>query len=372
MAQSSMSEGESGAATGVEPGAGRRERVVGRGATIAIVVVGLLLLALSIASVGVSGSASYVVLPSSAVEGIAITLADLPDFPLRTSTRAVRSDRGRARISVSFEADESAPGAGRYPGTILQFIEYENDVNGARRSIELGRSSSRTNPDRTALPVRPGRREASIARIVEGPRVVFDVYHLLNNIVVNTTLVGDPATLTEDRALEIVDITLKKYDKEVRSRTRFTDFPVNNIDLVTIVDPLTKVSVPLIGFVLVILFYPSGERSRLLQLNTGAAAVVLAAVYAFLLWKSIYISGSGNTILFVVEGWPGLATVCLTAVVAALGVRLLWWRPLPQSPGPDALGWLAARQTSCPHCKRLSPAASTRCEHCGQEFGGRA
>ena len=132
------------------------------------------------------------------------------------------------------------------------------------------------------------------------------------------------------------------------------------------------VAIPLIGYVLVLLFLRSGERGSPVQIKPDAFSIGLAALYALLLWKAISISGSGDLILFEVDGWLGKLTICLTIILAAMGLRLLWRQRLPPVPRQRTAGRPFSSQASCPRCRRLSPASSQRCEHCGLEFRQRA
>jgi hypothetical protein len=350
----------------------------GRGGTIAVGLVTLLLLALTAASA--SQSASPVTLPSRDTEDLVITLKELPDFPTKTSYRWIRNDRRSARAHVSYTADEGAPGAAAYPTLIDQTIEYTSDAGSARSELESERRNNADvvkrvfsgSPPRVDLPIRSGRREARVTQTSDGSTVMYEIDYHLNNIMIDTVLVGSQSTLTEERALELAQISLKKYDNEVRGRTTFLPDPYEDWDLEALVDPLSRVSVPLIGFVLVILFFPSAEQQRQLEINPHLLSGPLAGLYAWLLWRSITISGTGTSVLFDFEGWGGMLTVFLTVVVAAMGVRHLWWHPYTAPALPAAVGGVPTGQASCPRCRRLSPAASPRCQYCGLEFRGRA
>jgi len=281
-------------------------------------------------------------------------------------------------VSVSFGSDETAPGAEKYPSTIKQFIDYNSDASGARRDLEIDCSLRKRSidhlftgtPDCTDVPVRRGRREEHITRTTDGSTVVYELDYVLNNISIYTILSGRPDLLTEDRALEISDISLNKYDRIVRRRTLFLEEEYEDWRFETIVDPLVRVFVPLVGFVLSVLFFPSGSKTLVVQIKVQVASVMLAALYAFLLWRSITISGYGNAVLFAVDGWGGTLTLCLTAVLALMGVRLLWVRPTLTHAPHMAAG--SASQISCPSCRQINRPSSARCERCGLEFRGRA
>ena len=345
-----------------------------RGILVAVGVIALLLLVLT--GVDWGRRADHVVLRSSDTEDFAITLFDLPDFPLRATSRFVRHERTWARVYTSFDADVGAPGAEQYPSVIMQSLRYTNDASEAKAGLESERSSNKTaidrmfagSPERVDLPIPSRARESRVTRAASGDLVAYDVDHQLNNIAINTVLVGKPDVLTEARALELARISLKKYEEKVRRRTTFTQFPSDDLSFATIVHPLLSMAVPLIGYVLFILFFPSGGRRHQLLIGPHVFSIGLGALYAFLLWKAIEISGSVDTILFDVGGWSGTLTICLTIVLAGMGARLLWQQRLPPPPPRRVAGRLQLGQASCPRCRQLSPASTTRCPHCGLAF----
>jgi len=346
---------------------------------IAIGVIGLLLLALT--AVDWNRTASGVVLPVSDTDDLAVTVWDLPSFPVQTSSSEVRQDRTWAYVSTSFTSDEGAPGAELYPHLISQRIHYTNDASDAREALEHDRSWNKRivdrmlggSPQRYDLSIRPGGRESRVTRAIGGNNTVaYEIDYLLNNIAIDVVLAGNQDALSEERALELARISLKKFDAKVRSRTRFVEFPVDDLRFETIVHPVVTVAIPLIGYVLFLLFVRSAERGSPVQIKPDAFSIGLAALYALLLWKAISISGSGDRILFEVEGWLGKLTICLTIILAAMGLRLLWQQRLPPIPRQRTAGRPFSGQASCPRCRRLSPASSARCEHCGLEFRQRA
>ena len=273
------------------------ERRIGRGSAVAVGLAALVLMLLTYVDCG--GSASRAVLTITDIDDLAIAQSDLPGLPLRSYSRTFKTHREWGYVSVSFGADETAPGAEKYPSGIEQSIHYNSDKSDARRHLETERSLSARSidrqltgaPDRTDVPVRPGRREERITRTTDGSTVVYELDYVLNNISIYTIVSGRPDLLTEDRALEISDISLHKFDTIVRRRTLFLEEEYEDWRFETIVDPLVRVFVPLVGFVLFMLFFPSGSKTLVVQSTVEIGSVLLAALYAFLLWRSITISG---------------------------------------------------------------------------------
>src|SRR5262249_17889373 len=153
----------------------------------------------------------------------------------------------------------------QYPSAVEQSIHYNADASDARRHLETERSFNAgaithlfAGPvDRADVPVRPGRREARITRATAGTTVAYELDYVLSNISIYTVMSGRADILTEAKALEIASISLKKYDTIVRRRTRFLEEEYADWRFETFVDPLVRVCVPLIGFILFLLFFPS-------------------------------------------------------------------------------------------------------------------
>jgi hypothetical protein len=351
-------------------------RRIGRGGAIAVSLVALAITLLTF--VDGNGSASRVVLPVTDIDDLAIDQRDLPGMPLRSYAGTFNTNREWGYATVSFGADETAPGAEKYPSTIEQSILYNDDASDARRQLETERSLSARSierlftgtPDRADVPVRPSRREQHITRTTDGSTVVYELDYVLNNISIHTVLSGRPDLLSEERALQISDISLNKYDTIVRRRTLFLQEEYEDWRFETIVDPLVRVFIPLVGFVLFLLFFPSDSKTLVVQMKVEMVSMLLAALYAFLLWRSITISGYGNVVRFTVDGWSGTLTLVLTAVLAVMGMRLLSKRPTP--PHIRRVDAGAPTSTSCPRCRQISPLASAHCDWCGLEFRRRA
>lgn len=352
------------------------ERRIGRGSSIAVGLAALALTLLTFADC--SGSASRAVLPVTDIDDIAIEQSDLPGISLRSSSRTFKAHGEEGYVSLSYDTDATVTGSEKYPSHIEQSIHYNSDAGHARWHLDferlLGtRSIDRRltgTPDRADVPVRPGRREQHVVRATDGSTVVYELDYILNNISIYTVLSGRPDRLTAERALEISDITLNKYDRLVRQRTLFLQEEYEDWRFETIVDPLVRVCVPLVGFVLFLLFFPSDSKRFVVQITAGLGSVSLAALYAFLLWKSITISGYGDVVRFEVDGWGGVLTLGLTALLAVMGARLLWRRPIPVHGRRVGVG--PSFSTSCPRCKQVSRRLSDRCEYCSLEFRGRA
>jgi hypothetical protein len=351
------------------------ERRIGRGSAIAVSLAALVLTLLTF--VDCSGSASRAVLRVTDLDDITIEQRDLPDLPIRRYTRTFKAYRDWGYASVAFGSDKSAAGAEKYPSGIEQSIIYNDDASDARNHLETERSLSRrridqlftSTPDRADIPVRPGRREVRITRATDGTTVVYELDYVLNNVSMYTVLYGRSDLLTEDRALEISDISLRKFDTIVRRRTLFLEEPYEDWRFETIVDPLVRVFVPLVGFVLFMLFFPISSKTLVVQITVEILSLMLAAMYAFLLWRSIMISGYANVVRLSIDGWLGTLTLVITAALAVMGARLLWRRPTPIHVRRQVSG--SVSPTSCPRCRQLSRAARDRCEYCGLEFRGR-
>ena len=340
------------------------------------VACGLILLAgLALYIVGRGDPSSFVVLPMSDAEGLAITTEDLPGFVVQKATHSFKQGIYGAELNTVLTADTAAAMPESYPFGIKQVVRYGNSASKVQRELDLYRiwktfelvmlmPSAPTYED---LPIRPGRRETYVKKATSGAIVAYEIDYVLNNVYIDTVLFGTADTLTEDVALKTAEISLKKYDAKVAKRLTFWLVDQGDMDFETFTDLLLRVLVPAIGFVLLLLVYPMDDKARIRLIPADLLGIALATLYAYMLWQSIYISGTSGRIFFIVEGWSGALTVGLTGLVAFMGVSLLRKQWSAQS-APEPLRPAAPPQTSCPRCKQLSASFGKRCLHCGLEF----
>ena len=107
-----------------------------------------------------------------------------------------------------------------------------------------------------------------------------------------------------------------------------------------------RVSVPLVGFVLFLLFFPLNSKTLVVQITVEIMSLMLAGLYAFLLWRSIMISGYPNVIRLSIDGWLGTLMLIMTAALAVMGARLLWERTLRRSTFGDRFPAQCLRQAA--------------------------
>ncbi|HZO31878.1 MAG TPA: hypothetical protein VFH48_38465 [Chloroflexota bacterium] len=328
---------------------------------------------------------SSAVLPRSDTWNIGITTRDLGGFTPKTTTRKYEEELYWASLSTELTADDQTQATGNYPQVIRQAVTFTRSPELAERNLDLFMMRRpfemlifmRGGEAVESLPIRPGRHEKYVKRWTSAYDVGYEVVYLINNVYIDTLLVGDARTLTEDHALEIAEISYKKYQGLLADRLTLREDEDGKLSFATFMAYLVRILVPVIGFCTFLVLYPVDERGRSRLIWPDTLSLILATIYAILLWAAHFITGDGGRFFFVVEGWGGALTVALTALVAWMGLRRLWeqrFAPLEPQPLASAQRRISPSGglTSCPRCKRLSPSASPSCTACGLPFRGRA